>query len=1045
MRPDLSKIQKVLFDVDYYDKHSAPTLQNRIISEFNTRIHRILDKRLNKFSQSDFIKIKHFELDLGNLSRDDVENNLPRLIEEELVVQLEKLRNRIENGLIPEGVELITYDNLVYEYLYHFFTSGIIPWNLQEFGQAHSIIYWLDYLEANNQRLLNKVSLLFSSESARKRILAAISYSERRELYKKVFSSKINVVIKRTDYLLANLFRIIDAPESAIFNAYLEHFLLNMGAEMVHLGKSDLTSREIATLFFEFIGKNIGEEDYHVFSPLLHLVNQKRNLSKEAIEIVDVISRLYINKLNQLHHYSFEIGDENRYILLSKQAFENYLKVNFAPYSELLKVLNFDLTQIIAESLPQEENLEIGNIVRSVFINSLKPFLSQYDFTLWQNSILNEVTYSFGTQSHSKVVSYFTSDSNIFEDIKKVEKEEQSFGREVKREMKDYPGVQEFILVEKGNNYKVNVQDAVKYITILSDFGLGLFGNIFAEPYKSLEKIILWLSKAHTSYFNKVSKYYLVTASELTKWQVAEFISAEASSVLNKEEVKHYSLGYVLWAEIRKNGAVPTYELNRLGRGRLENALTDYFQKPEPAPEFLKTLMPQVSYEYLEDILPLNTIEQIQYLWLLEEPEIEKVFKIKEPKPVPDITLETKVKRRISGLKTEFIKEIDNELERLTFTSEEREKTERSIREKLEDKFEARTEQLLQEFTKEEQHEEVVRSEIRAELNIEKLIKDAVDKRIEGEIEKDRQKPIRDIATTEELTSEFESKESKKAETVQEKHRREQQVFSFQLLVHSFLEGDISENELKQLVSEIEQKIDSRNQDFAVFLLSLTKEKLEAVKRIMATQYKTKIEQLIKSFEYKYKPHSEDELAKKQERESSEKLKKRISAGDVFYVNNAGVVIVYPYILPLFSRLNLVKGKDFINDESRVKGALAIQYLVTGTDQAEEPELLLNKLLVGMELHEPFVNIPPLAEEEKEICDSLLDAIIGHWTALKNSSRENIRASFFIRSGKLVFDQAAWRLTVENKTYDILVDRLPWTFSMIKLPWMEHSVIVEWR
>jgi hypothetical protein len=34
---------------------------------------------------------------------------------------------------------------------------------------------------------------------------------------------------------------------------------------------------------------------------------------------------------------------------------------------------------------------------------------------------------------------------------------------------------------------------------------------------------------------------------------------------------------------------------------------------------------------------------------------------------------------------------------------------------------------------------------------------------------------------------------------------------------------------------------------------------------------------------------------------------------------------------------------------------------------------------------------------------------------------------------------------VEPKSYDIVVDYLPWTISVLQLPWMEKRIEVDWR
>ena len=89
-----------------------------------------------------------------------------------------------------------------------------------------------------------------------------------------------------------------------------------------------------------------------------------------------------------------------------------------------------------------------------------------------------------------------------------------------------------------------------------------------------------------------------------------------------------------------------------------------------------------------------------------------------------------------------------------------------------------------------------------------------------------------------------------------------------------------------------------------------------------------------------------------------------------------------------------------------------------------------------------------LSIEAFETADGLIKAAIGYWTVLKNTSPEGLRETFLRRSGKLSnrAEGEGWRLQIERKTVDILLEKLPmgWSYSVIKLPWMAEMVFVEW-
>jgi hypothetical protein len=50
-----------------------------------------------------------------------------------------------------------------------------------------------------------------------------------------------------------------------------------------------------------------------------------------------------------------------------------------------------------------------------------------------------------------------------------------------------------------------------------------------------------------------------------------------------------------------------------------------------------------------------------------------------------------------------------------------------------------------------------------------------------------------------------------------------------------------------------------------------------------------------------------------------------------------------------------------------------------------------------------------------------------------------------MRDGYLEETEMGWALEVERKAMDILVDLIPWSFSMIKLAWMQKSLATTWQ
>jgi len=159
------------------------------------------------------------------------------------------------------------------------------------------------------------------------------------------------------------------------------------------------------------------------------------------------------------------------------------------------------------------------------------------------------------------------------------------------------------------------------------------------------------------------------------------------------------------------------------------------------------------------------------------------------------------------------------------------------------------------------------------------------------------------------------------------------------------------------------------------------------------------------------------------------------------YIDNAGVVIFAAFIPALFKKLDLEKDGVILNPDLAV---LIIQYCVTGNVNIAEYELVLPKILCGIEIEYPVITNTKISTEQMNEVDEMLLSVIEYWSAIKNTSIEGLRESFLKRSGKLSLVNNEWLLLVDQKPYDMLLERLPWSITMIKLLWMENLLKTEW-
>lgn len=168
-----------------------------------------------------------------------------------------------------------------------------------------------------------------------------------------------------------------------------------------------------------------------------------------------------------------------------------------------------------------------------------------------------------------------------------------------------------------------------------------------------------------------------------------------------------------------------------------------------------------------------------------------------------------------------------------------------------------------------------------------------------------------------------------------------------------------------------------------------------------------------------------------------------IAAREGWYIENAGLVLLHPFLPRLFAGLHIAAGNGILQPE---RALCLLHYLATGALKAPEYELLLPKLLCGVDLRVPVASEVGLTQAERAECTALLEAVVAHWDALGNSSADALRGTFLLRPGKLSQrEDGDWLLQVESSGFDILLDRLPWATSFIKLPWMDQTLWVEWN
>jgi len=161
------------------------------------------------------------------------------------------------------------------------------------------------------------------------------------------------------------------------------------------------------------------------------------------------------------------------------------------------------------------------------------------------------------------------------------------------------------------------------------------------------------------------------------------------------------------------------------------------------------------------------------------------------------------------------------------------------------------------------------------------------------------------------------------------------------------------------------------------------------------------------------------------------------------YVQNAGLILIHPFIKIFFEHCQLLhpKTQQLIDPELC---AHLLHYIATGKTNAPEYEMTFEKFLCNIPMNKTINKHIKLSSKHKTQAKNVIESVQYNWAPMKKSSVALLQNEFFQRSGKLIITDHDYTLTVERKTQDILLEKLDWGIGLVKLPWQEKFIFVNW-
>ncbi|OON39836.1 hypothetical protein BTJ39_12460 [Izhakiella australiensis] len=157
------------------------------------------------------------------------------------------------------------------------------------------------------------------------------------------------------------------------------------------------------------------------------------------------------------------------------------------------------------------------------------------------------------------------------------------------------------------------------------------------------------------------------------------------------------------------------------------------------------------------------------------------------------------------------------------------------------------------------------------------------------------------------------------------------------------------------------------------------------------------------------------------------------------------MLLLWPLIPKLFSRLNLWEEDRFISDSARWQAMYCLDWLVWGDTIVTPERLILNQLLCGVSLLTDASQVDALAPLQQKDMDEWLIAIGQQLAGWQKLSLTDIRQLFLQRRGEISTEGAFPQIKVRSEPYDYLLRDWPWPMTLAVLPWTQQPLAIVWQ
>ncbi|RAY96054.1 hypothetical protein DP187_23950 [Enterobacter cloacae] len=160
-------------------------------------------------------------------------------------------------------------------------------------------------------------------------------------------------------------------------------------------------------------------------------------------------------------------------------------------------------------------------------------------------------------------------------------------------------------------------------------------------------------------------------------------------------------------------------------------------------------------------------------------------------------------------------------------------------------------------------------------------------------------------------------------------------------------------------------------------------------------------------------------------------------------INDAGLVLLWPFMPELFRQLGLVNNKRFINTHAQQLAALCLDWLSRGESEPMTLPTVSRRLcgLSSSDINEGIDLEEDIRQKLNVWLTGMSQILPAKWQKLSSG---DIRQWFLQRQGWCSPNPENTTIYIQPAVFDVLLNDWPWPTELVAVPWLEQPLTIRW-